>query len=397
MTPPNNPTGPGGAAPAADPETLALLKDSVRRLVDDVLIPNEERVEDEASIPDDIIARIREIGLFGLTMPERYGGLGLCLSDEVQIVFELCRAAPAYRSLIGTTNGVGGKSIMFDGTDAQRETYLPSIAAGETIVSFCLTEPEAGSDAANLRTRAERRDGGYVINGEKRFITNAPIAGLFIVMARTDPDRKGAGGVSAFLVEAGTPGLQVAKPLKKMGQRGAPTADVAFIDCLVPEDALLGGVEGQGFKTAMKVLDDARIHMAAVATGLSRRLIDEALAYARQRVQFGKAIGDFQLVQAMLADSETEYQASRAMIEAAAARRDAGQRVTKEASCCKYFATEAVGRIADRAVQIHGGYGYIAEYAVERLYRDARLLRIFEGTSQIQQLVIAREMIREVE
>ena len=382
--------------PPTDDETLTLLLDTVRRFVDEVLIPNEHRLEEDDAIPDEIVAEMRALGLFGLAIPERHGGLGLSLGEEVRIVFELCRAAPAYRSLIGTTNGVGGKSIVFDGTPAQRQRYLPGITAGETIVSFCLTEPDAGSDAASLRTRAEPVSGGYVLNGEKRFISNAPIAGLFVVMARTDPGSRGAGGVSAFFVEAGADGLRIGKPLKKMGQRGAPTADVAFVDCLVPADALLGATEGMGFKTAMKVLDDARIHMAAVAVGLSRRLIDESLAYAGARVQFGRPIAEFQLVQAMLADSEAEHLASRSMIEATAARRDRGERVTKEASCCKYFATEALGRIADRAVQIHGGYGYVAEYPVERLYRDARLLRLFEGTSQIQQLVIAREMLREV-
>ncbi len=379
---------------AQDGETLTLLADCVRRLVDEVLIPAEARLEQENGVPEDIVCAMREAGLFGLTVPASYGGLGLNRHDEVRIVFELCRASPVYRSLIGTTLGVGGKSLVTAGTDAQKERYLPRIAAGDLIVSFCLTEPDAGSDAASLRTKAEKVDGGYVLNGTKRFIGNAPEAGLFVVMARTDPQSKGADGISAFLVDAGTDGLHVGPPLKKMGQAGAHTADVVFEDCRVSVDSLLGAEEGTGFRTAMRVLDDGRIHMAAVSTGLSRRLIDEALAYALERVQFGKPIAEFQLVQAMLADSEADWLAARSMTEATAKRRDAGENVTREASCCKYFATEALGRIADRAVQIHGGYGYVAEYPVERLYRDARLFRIFEGTSQIQQLVIAREMIR---
>lgn len=377
-----------------DEETIALLVDSVRRLVDEVLIPAEARLESEGGVPEEIVQAMREAGLFGLTAPAAYGGLGLNLSDEVRIVFELCRASPVYRSLIGTTLGVGGKSLVIAGTDAQKDRYLPGVAAGDLIVSFCLTEPDSGSDAASLRTNAEKVNGGYMLNGTKRFISNAPDAGLFVVMARTDPESTGAGGVSAFLVDAGTEGLHVGPALKKMGQMGTHTADVVFEDCRVPADALLGAEEGIGFRTAMRVLDDGRVHMAAVSAGLSRRLIDEALAYAMEREQFGKPIAEFQLVQAMLADSEADWLAARSMTEATAKRRDAGENVTREASCCKYFATEALGRIADRAVQIHGGYGYVAEYPVERLYRDARLFRIFEGTSQIQQLVIAREMIR---
>ncbi len=380
--------------PAQDAETLALLVDSVRRLVDEVLIPAEARLEQVGAVPEEIIQAMRDAGLFGLTAPVAYGGLGLNLSDEVQIVFELCRASPVYRSLIGTTLGVGGKSLVISGTDAQKERYLSRVAVGDLIVSFCLTEPGSGSDAASLRTKAEKVDGGYVLNGTKRFISNAPDAGLFVVLARTDPESTGAGGVSAFLVDAGTKGMHVGPPLKKMGQEGTHTADVVFEDCQVPTEALLGAQEGTGFHTAMRVLDDGRVHMAAVSAGLSRRLIDEALAYALDREQFGQPIAEFQLVQAMLADSEADWLAARSMTEATARRRDAGENVTREASCCKYFATEALGRIADRAVQIHGGYGYVAEYPVERLYRDARLFRIFEGTSQIQQLVIAREMIR---
>lgn len=377
-----------------DEETIALMTASVARMVDEILIPAEDRLEEEGRVPDEIKTAMRDAGLFGLTVPESYGGLGFNLSDEVKIIFELCRASPVYRSLIGTTIGIAGKSLVIAGTDAQKSQYLPKIAAGEIIFSFCLTEPGSGSDAASLTTKAEKTDGGYVLNGTKRFISNAPDADLFVVMARSDPDSKGARGVSAFLVESGSKGLSVSPPLKKMGQAGARTADVIFEDCFVPDDALLGGEEGNGFRTAMQVLDHGRVHIAAVSVGLSRRLIDEALSYALEREQFGKPIAEFQLVQAMLADSETDWLAAKSMVEATAKRRDAGENVTSDAACCKYFASEALGRIADRAVQIHGGYGYVAEYPVERLYRDARLFRIFEGTSQIQQLVIAREMIR---
>lgn len=390
MTPAEN----ADRIPDQDEETMALMVQSVSRLVDEILIPAEDRLEEEGRVPDEIISAMREAGLFGLTVPAEYGGLGFNLSDEIRIIFELCRASPVYRSLIGTTIGIAGKSLVIAGTDSQKSHYLPRIAAGEIIFSFCLTEPGSGSDAASLTTKAEKTDGGYVLNGTKRFISNAPDADLFVVMARSDPDSKGARGVSAFLVESGSKGLSVSPPLKKMGQAGARTGDVIFEDCFVPDDALLGGEEGNGFRTAMQVLDHGRVHIAAVSVGLSRRLIDEALSYALEREQFGKPIAEFQLVQAMLADSETDWLAAKSMVEATARRRDDGENVTSDAACCKYFASEALGRIADRAVQIHGGYGYVAEYPVERLYRDARLFRIFEGTSQIQQLVIAREMIR---
>jgi acyl-CoA dehydrogenase len=268
------------------------------------------------------------------------------------------------------------------------------LASGEIIASFALTEPNAGSDAASLRTSARRAGNGWVLNGTKRFITNAPEAALFTVMARTDPENKGAGGISAFLVEAPNPGLKLGKRDRKMGQRGAHTCDVIFEDCHVPADALLGGKEGQGFKTAMKVLDRGRLHIAAVCVGVAERLIRDSVRYAKERVQFGEPIGNFQLVQAMLADSRTEAYAARSMVLDAARRKDAGETVATEASCCKYFASEMVGRIADRAVQIHGGAGYVADFAIERFYRDVRLFRLYEGTSQIQQIVIARDLLR---
>jgi acyl-CoA dehydrogenase len=374
-------------------DTLEEFRRTVARFVAERLIPSEERVEAEERIPAEILAEMTELGLFGISIPEEYGGLGLTMTEEVTVIFEIGRASPVFRSAFGTTVGIGSQGIVIDGTAEQRAQYLPRMARGELIGSFCLTEPEAGSDAASLRTRAERSGNGYVINGTKRYITNAPVAGLFTVMARTDPASTGAGGISAFLVDAGTAGLSVGKIDKKMGQKGSLTADVVFEDCRVPADALIGGREGVGFKTAMKVLDRGRLHLSAVCTGLAERLIGESVRYARERKQFGKPIGEFQLIQAMLADSRTEAYAARCMVLDAARRRDAGEDIRVNAACCKYYASEMVGRVADRAVQIFGGAGYIAEYPIERLYRDARLFRLYEGTSQIQQILIGRSMI----
>jgi acyl-CoA dehydrogenase len=375
-------------------EEVAPLVDAVRRLVDEKLIPAEEYLDQNDDIPADILDLIRDLGLFAYAIPEEHGGLGLSKWAEVQVIFEFCRAAPAYRSYVGTTNGVGGQCIVLEGSVEQKSRYLPAVAKGELVVSFCLTEPEAGSDARSLRTSARRDGDHYVLNGSKRFISNSPIAGLFTVMARTDPEDQSADGISCFLVEAGIDGLIVGPAMKKMGQRGAHTADVTFADCRVPASTLLGHREGLGFRTAMRVLDDARIHMGAVCVGLATRLIEEMVRYAAARKQFGRPIAEFQLIQAMIADSEAECFAARAMVEKAARMLDAGAACVKEAAASKYFASEAMWRIADRALQVHGGYGYVQEYPVERLFRDARLMRIFEGTSQIMQLVIAREAMK---
>ena len=377
-----------------DRETLDLLLDTVRRFVRERLIPNEHRVADEDAIPEEIVAEMRELGLFGLSLPEAYGGLGLTMEEEVSVAFELARTSPAFRSLIGTNNGIGSQGIVIDGTEAQKERWLPRLARGELVGSFALTEPGSGSDASSLSTTARREGDVYVLDGTKRFITNAPEAGIFTVMARTNPADKGAGGISAFVVERGTPGLSLGTPDRKMGQRGAHTCDVIFERCRVPADNLIGGREGVGFKTAMKVLDKGRLHIAAVCVGAAERMLDDALHYALERKQFGRPIAEFQLVQAMLADSRAEIFAAHSMVVDAARRRDAGEDVAMEAACCKLFASEMCGRVADRAVQIHGGAGYIADYAIERFFRDVRLFRIYEGTSQIQQLVIARAMIR---
>ena len=380
---------------ALDKQTLEHLKDTVRRFVEARLMPLEHQVAEDDAIPTDLVDEMRQLGLFGLTIPSEYGGLGLSMSEEIQIMFELGRTSPAFRSVIGTNNSIGSQGLVISGTPAQKQRYLPRLASGELIGSFALTEPSAGSDAASVRTSARRDGNGYVLNGTKRYITNAPQAGLFTVFARTSETDAGSAGVSAFLVEAQTPGLSVGKPDKKMGQQGAHIADVVFEDCRVSGDALLGGEEGMGFRTAMKTLDRGRIHLGSVCVAIAERLIEDSLRYAMDREQFGQPIAEFQLVQAMLADSRAENYAARCMVEETARRRDAGENVVTEASCCKYFCSEMVGRVADRAVQIHGGAGYMVEYGIERFYRDVRLFRIYEGTSQIQQLVIAKNMIRE--
>jgi acyl-CoA dehydrogenase len=379
---------------ALDADTLDELVATVERFVRERLRPLEHQVADDDAVPIHIRQEMAELGLFGLSIPEEYGGLGLSMEEEVRIALELGKTSPAFRSLIGTNNGIGSQGLILDGTEDQKQFYLPRLASGALISSFALTEPEAGSDAASLRTTAKRTSQGYVLNGTKRFITNAPHAGLFTVFARTDEAAPGARGVSAFLVEAGTPGLTIGPIDKKMGQKGSHTSDVILEDCHVPQTALLGGVEGQGFRTAMKVLDRGRLHISAVCVAMAERLIEDSLRYAMDRKQFGQPIAEFQLIQAMLADSRTEAYAARCMVIETARRRDAGVDVSTDAACCKMFASEMVGRVADRAVQIHGGAGYMVEYGIERFYRDARLFRIYEGTTQIQQIVIARNMIK---
>ncbi|MEE2763428.1 acyl-CoA dehydrogenase family protein [Marinobacter sp.] len=379
---------------ALDQETLNQFVDSVRRYVRERLVPLEMQVAEEDRIPEDVIEEMKEMGLFGLSIPEEFGGLGLSMSDEVAIIQEMGYTSPVFRSMFGTNVGIGSQGIIIDGTDEQKARYLPKLASGELIGSFALTEADAGSDAGSVMTSARRDGDVYVLNGSKRFITNAPRAGVFTVMARTGTREEGGRGVSAFLVDAGLPGISLGKPDKKMGQKGAHTCDVIFDNVRVPVDALIGGKEGQGFKTAMKVLDRGRLHISALSVGTAKRLIDESVSYATQRKQFGSDIASFQLVQAMLADSQTEYYAGKCMVEETARSYDAGASVAMNAASCKLYCTEMVGRVADRAVQVHGGAGYISEYCVERFYRDVRLFRLYEGTSQIQQLVIAKQIIR---
>jgi len=379
-----------------DQELFNQMKDTVARFVRERLVPAEDEVEKTNEVPEEIVQEMRDMGLFGLSIPSEYGGLGLNMRQECEIIHELCQASLSFRSVIGTTVGIGSQGLVMTGTEEQKKEYLPRLASGEISSSFCLTEPGAGSDAASLRTTAIKDGDEYVLNGTKRYITNALRAGMLTVMARTNPDKKGASGVSAFLVGPNTPGITIAKADDKMGQRGTKTSDVIFEDVRVPASTLLGGEEGQGFYTAMRVLDRGRLHLSSVATGISERILNEGLQYAAEREQFGKPIGTFQLVQAMLADSQADLYAGKCMTLDAADAFDAGEDISMKAACCKMFTTEASGRIADKAVQIHGGAGYMSEYKVERFYRDVRLLRLYEGTTQIQQLVIARKMLESV-
>jgi acyl-CoA dehydrogenase len=388
-----------------DTETFDLLLDTVRRFAEERLRPLEAQVDRDDAVPEEVVAEMRDMGLFGLSIPEEYGGLGLSMSEEVRVALELGRTTPAFRSVFGTNVGIGSQGLVMAGSDAQKAEWLPRIASGEIITSFALTEPGAGSDSASVQTKAARNGDVYRLSGTKRYITNADKASLFTVMARTGGE--GAKGVSAFLVPSDLPGVSIGVPEKKMGQQGAHVCDVNFDDVPVPAANRLGE-EGEGFKVAMRVLDRGRLHIAAVCVGISERLIRDAVAYASERRQFGKPIADFQLIQALIADSKTETMAAKALVLQVAAQKDAadqravrgtglplhGEAITMEAAAAKYFASETVGRVADRAVQIYGGAGYIADYGIERLYRDVRLFRIYEGTSQVQQLVIARETLK---
>ena len=378
---------------ALDAETRDQLVETVRRFVTGRLRPLEAQVSENDAIPDDVIEEMKALGLFGLSIPSEYGGLDLGMEEEVLVALELGRTSPAFRSAFGTNVGIGAQGLVMFGNATQKAKYLPGIASGEIITSFALTEPEAGSDSAAVQTRATRDGDHYVLNGAKRYITNANKADLFTVMARTDPAKPGGGGVSAFLVERNLPGLSVGKPEKKMGQQGAHICDVVFDNVRVPVENRLGG-EGEGFKVAMQVLDRGRLHISAVCVGVAERLIADCVAYASERKQFGQAISQFQLVQGMIADSKTESLAAKALTLETARKRDAGESVTMEAAAAKYFASEMVGRVADRAVQIFGGAVYIADYGIERFYRDVRIFRIYEGTSQIQQVIIARETLK---
>jgi acyl-CoA dehydrogenase len=377
---------------ALDPEIFETLLDAVRRFVAQRLRPLEAEIEAADAIPPDVIEEMRELGLFGLSIAEEHGGLGLTMAEECRVAIETGRTTPAFRSAFGTNVGIGSQGLVIAGSAEQKAQWLPRIASGEIITSFALTEPEVGSDSGAVQARAIRDGEVYRLSGTKRFITNADRAQLFTVMARTG-DEPGGRGVSALLVPRDLPGISIGAPEKKMGQKGARVADVTFDDTPVPVANRLGA-EGEGFRIAMQVLDRGRLHIAAVCVGIAERLIADCVAYASTRTQFGKPIAEHQLIQAMIADSKTEALAARALVLETAAAKDAGSNTTMEAAAAKYFASEMVGRVADRAVQIFGGAGYIAEYGIERLYRDVRLFRIYEGTSQIQQLIIARETLK---
>lgn len=380
---------------AMDPEVFDQFIDQLKRYVRDRLIPAEADVIASDRIPDDILNEMREMGLFGITIPEEYGGAGMNISQYIETVKQLSYAAPAYRSTMSINVGMTGSAIRKFGTPEQKAHWLPRIASGE-IACFGLTEPGSGSDSAALQTMATRSGNGYVLNGTKRYITNSPRAKVGLIMARTSREAMAKNAhVSAFIVNMDTPGISIGTPDKKMGQAGAHIADVIMEDVHVDGDALVGGQEGKGFQIAMQSLDNGRLSVGAMGVGMGRRILDTAVRYATERKAFGEPIANFQLIQAMLADSDAELYAAECMIADACARADRGENIVRKAAACKMFATETCGRVADRCVQIYGGAGYLAEYEAERFFRDARILRIYEGTTQIMQLQIAKHMLRE--
>lgn len=376
-----------------NPEAFARLLAEVRQFVRDECMPLEAEVDQSDEIPPTIVARMRSLGLFGHSIPEAYGGAGLT-SEELSLVnIEVSQCATTFRARFGGNTGIASESLVVDGTEAQKKTWLPRLASGEVTGCFALTEPDAGSDATALTTTAVLDGDDYVISGRKCFITNAPIADLFTVFARTDASAKGAAGISAFLIPRGTPGLGTPPAYRKMGQHGSPVGEVVLEACRVPASAIVGGKPGQGFRTAMKALNKQRINLAGLCVGPAIRLVDEMVERATSRRQFGQAIAEFQLVQQMIAESNVEVHAARALVLETARKRDAGEDVTMEASMCKLFASEVCGRVADRAVQVFGGGGYVADNVAERFYRDVRLFRLYEGTSQIHLVNIAKRTV----
>lgn len=371
---------------------------AVRELSQDVLRPNEHRLTREGGIPEDLTEALKEIGLFGISIPEEYGGLGCSMEEQIRLTFEFCQASCVYRSRFSTTIGLTSQAILDFGTSSQKEFYLPKMAAGECTGSFALTEPEAGSDAASLKTKAERDGDIWVINGEKRYITNAPQADVFLTMARTNPSDKSANGISAFLVDASLPGVSVGEPPRMLGNEGSHVCYVWFENVRVSESALVGGKEGAGLKAALRGINHARLHVAATCVGQAIRLIEEMTNYAARRIQFDRPVGDFGQIQALLADSQAEMAAARALCIDCAKAFDLGGPIPHvDIASAKLFASETVSRIADRAVQILGGVGYMEDMSsIPRLYRDVRLFRIFEGTSQVQQANIARAMLKDI-
>jgi acyl-CoA dehydrogenase len=376
-----------------DPGDFEEIVSAVREFVDREVIPREDEIEETDAVPDFLREEAAKMGLFGYALPEEHGGLGFGMEEEVRLCFEVGRTSPAFRSLFGTNNGIAGQTIANYGTEEQKQRYLPALASGEAVGCFALTEAEAGSDPSGLRTRARRDGDEYVISGSKRFITNAELSTVFVVFARTDPDAPGTKGISAFLVDAGTEGLSLGPHDKKMGQQGAWTSEVFFDDVRVPASALIGGEEETGFRAAMRSLAKGRLTIAALCVGMAERIVAEATAYALDNRQGGTPIGEFQLVQGLLADSETEARAGRALVLETARAYDAGTDVRQGPAVAKLFASRMVNQVADRGVQVLGGMGYMRGVPVERFYRDARLYRIYEGTDEIQKLVIARQML----
>ncbi|MGH3949852.1 MAG: acyl-CoA dehydrogenase family protein [Pseudonocardiaceae bacterium] len=370
-------------------DILAQTRDFVRTKV----VPREQEIMDTDAIPDDLRKQVAEMGLFGYAIPQQWGGMGLDLSQDVELAMELGYTSLALRSMFGTNNGIAGQVLVNFGTDQQKAEWLQRIASGDVVASFALTEPGAGSNPAGLRTKAVPDGNDWVINGEKRFITNAPIADLFVVFSRTRPADETGAGIAVFLVPADTPGVEVGAKDKKMGQEGAWTADVYFTDVRVPGSALVGGAEDAGYRAAMTSLARGRVHIGALAVGMAQRALDESVAYAASATQGGTPIGGFQLVQAMIADQQTGVMTGRALVREAARLYVSGEDRRIAPSVAKLYCTEMVGRVADLAVQVHGGTGYMRDVPVERIYRDARLLRLYEGTSEIQRLIIAKQLL----
>jgi len=382
-------------------EDFRLIRDQVRDFVRTKVMPREQEIADSNAIPGDLAKLAAEMGLFGYAVPQEWGGLGLDLTQDVELAMELGYTSLALRSMFGTNNGIAGQVLVRFGTDEQKAEWLERIASGEVVASFALTEPGAGSNPAGLRTTAVRQGDEWVIDGQKRFITNAPIAGLFVVFARTRPaedQHRGSGtGIAVFLVPASAPGLRVGPKDHKMGQEGAWTADVTFDQVRIPASALVGGDEEGGYRAAMTSLARGRVHIAALAVGTAQRALDESVAYAASASQGGTPIGDFQLVQAMLADQQTGVLAGRALVRETAQRYVSGEDTRIGPSAAKLFCTEMAGRVADAAVQIFGGTGYMRDVPVERIYRDVRLLRLYEGTSEIQRLIIGGGLVRQAQ
>src|SRR3954451_1618977 len=385
--------GRGSSMSGMDADVFAQVKDAVRQLVREVVVPLEEEIDLDDRIPDELRAAAADMGLFGYALPEEHGGLGVTMSEDVQLAFEFGYTTPAFRSLFGTNNGIAGQVIARFGSEEQKKPSLPRLAAGELIGSFALTEAEAGSDPAGVRTTARRDGDEWVITGSKRYITNAPIADLFVVFARSNPEEKGGRGISSFVVDATAPGVSVGPHDKKMGQSGAWTAEVFFDDVRVPASALIGE-EGRGYAKALTVLSRGRLHIAALCVGMAQRVLDESVAYAATAKQGGAPIGRFQLVQAMIAETHAELLAARSMVIDVAARYDSGEDTSVGPSSAKLFCSEMVGRATDRAVQVHGGLGYLRTTPVERFYRDARLYRLYEGTSEVQKVIIGGALLR---
>ncbi|MCM3706467.1 MULTISPECIES: acyl-CoA dehydrogenase family protein [Cytobacillus] len=380
---------------AALPLEIEQMKQMVKHFVEREVEPFAQQIEEEDRIPQHLIEKAKELGLFGMSIPEEYGGIGLNAVGKAVVLEQLGRTHNGFVSLISAHTGIGSTGLVKLASEYLKQKYLPDMAEGNKIAAFALSEPGAGSDATNLATRAEKKGSNWIINGTKHFITNAPVADVFTVFALTDKEKGAKGGITAFLVEKNFPGFTIGKQDKKMGLRGSYTAQLIFEDCIVPEENVIGEI-GMGYISALKILGEGRIGLAARSVGSCDKLIELSSSYAKERIQFGKPIADNQAIQWMLADMATETEAARALTLRAAMMIDEGRKVIKEASMAKLFASEVFNKVADKAVQIHGGMGYVSDYPVERFYRDARITKIYEGTNEIQRLIIARRILEEV-